>query len=97
MSGRVIERKEKWREEEPDDPHISGKARCIACAHEWVAVAPTGTTWLECPSCHTEKGLYRFPCEQDAAHWKCGCGNWYFAVTHEGYYCPNCGEWQTGF
>ena len=33
------------------DPHISGDARCLACKHEWVAVAPIGTIWLECPAC----------------------------------------------
>jgi hypothetical protein len=25
------------------EPHLSGMARCLACRHEWVAVAPVGT------------------------------------------------------
>lgn len=42
-------------------PHLSGKAWCTACGHDWVAVAPVGTVWLDCPSCHTERGLYVAP------------------------------------
>jgi Zn finger protein HypA/HybF involved in hydrogenase expression len=34
--------------------HISGKARCLACKHEWAAVSLVGTVWLECPACSLE-------------------------------------------
>lgn len=82
----------------PDEPHNSGKALCLTCAHAWVAVTPIGTTWLECPSCHTFKGRFIGPCERpDDPLWHCACGNEIFYVTRRGCYCPNCGAWQSGF
>lgn len=75
--------------------HIEGKALCIGCKHEWQAVAPAGTTWLECPECHAEKGIFRFRNMRiDEPHWTCSCGNDLFHVTPKGTYCPNCGCWQ---
>lgn len=85
------------REPKPaDDSHNSGKARCLDCTHEWVAVAPGGTTWLECPQCKTFKGRYLGPCQRakGADHWHCACGNDLFHAMREGVYCPCCGEWQ---
>lgn len=40
------------------EPHLSGAAVCLACKHEWVAVAPVGTVWMECPACSIERGRY---------------------------------------
>ena len=40
------------------EPHLSGAAVCLACKHEWVAVAPVGTVWMECPACSLERGRY---------------------------------------
>lgn len=78
--------------------HNSGKARCMACRHEHVAVAPVGVVWMECPECHAMKALFIGACErQGEAHWTCNCGNDLFHATPEGFYCPNCGEWQKGF
>lgn len=37
-------------------PHLVGKATCLACSHEWTAVAPIGTLWLTCPECTLERG-----------------------------------------
>ena len=87
------------RKEDDDDlPHLSGKARCLQCKHEWVAVCPVGTEWLECPECHSIKGHMLYSClREDTAHWTCGCGNDLFYVVPEGIYCPNCGEWQNGY
>ncbi len=39
--------------------HLEGEALCTACGHTWQALAPLGTVALECPACHTMKGLYR--------------------------------------
>lgn len=39
-------------------PHVCGKARCLGCKYEWVAVAPTETIWLECPKCSAMKGQF---------------------------------------
>lgn len=76
---------------------LCGKARCLACRHEWQAVAPVGTVWLDCPACSLERGRFLGPAQRDGAHWHCGCGNDIFYVTPDGFYCPNCGEQQHGF
>ena len=33
------------------DPHFVHEAYCFYCTHKWVAVAPVGTSELECPQC----------------------------------------------
>jgi Zn finger protein HypA/HybF involved in hydrogenase expression len=87
-----------FKPKEPEVPHITGEAHCLACLHVWVSVAPAGAVWLECPNCKAEKGLMRFKClYEKRPHWHCNCGNSLFHVTSAGYYCPNCGDWQTGF
>jgi len=78
-------------------PHLSGAAVCLACRHEWVAVAPVGTVWMDCPACGLERGRYRGPVGLGGLHWHCKCGNDLFHATQDGMYCPNCGEWQHGF
>ena len=85
------------KEREDRTPHSSGKARCLACKQEWMAVAPTGVTWMECPSCSLERGRFVAQHERDGLHWHCNCGNDLFYVVKDGYYCPNCGDWQSGF
>jgi hypothetical protein len=79
---------------EKREPHLSGKARCIACNHEWVATAPVGTIWMECPKCTLERGRYVAQVQRDDLHWHCKCGNDLFYSTPDGIYCPNCGVWQ---
>lgn len=79
------------------DPHLTGKARCLACEHTWEAVVPAGTVWLECPSCRTERGLLVFGVERKEPHWRCNCGNTLFHVLKDRVYCPNCGADQVGF
>jgi Zn finger protein HypA/HybF involved in hydrogenase expression len=83
----------------PDDeqPNLEGEALCMQCQHEWAAVCPIGVVWLECPECHSMKGHMKYDVQRDGHEWKCRCGNDLFRVTPDGYYCPNCGTWQTGF
>jgi predicted RNA-binding Zn-ribbon protein involved in translation (DUF1610 family) len=78
-------------------PHLVGEAKCLSCNHEWAAVAPIGTVWLECPECGLEKGRLAGTVYRDEPHWHCNCGNELFYVTANGYYCPNCGLDQKGF
>ena len=81
-----------------ESPHVSGKARCMHCNHEWVAVAPEITEWLECPECHLVRGHFVYPiCRTSEPHWTCGCGNDLFHFTPDKTYCPNCGDIQEGF
>lgn len=59
-----------------DGPYLSGTAKCIDCGNEWIAVAPVGTLYLECPHCKTKRGVMNGPC--DAADgeqlYVCNCG-----------------------
>lgn len=83
-----------WKEEHSET--LSGRARCIACNHEWVAVAPVGVFWLECPKCSTEHGRFSAQVQRDGMHWHCHCGNDLFYITPEGSYCPMCGKETVG-
>ncbi len=78
-------------------PHCSGNAICFDCNHEWIAVAPTVTTWLQCPSCKLTRGRFKYPHQREGLEWKCNCGNDLFHLKPEGMYCPNCGNWVTGY
>ena len=83
----------------PDPPKqwASGEAFCIACGHEWAAVSETGVEDLECPSCKTMKGKWRFefqPTEGSLVR-ECNCGNRLFYLTPEGHLCANCGIYQS--
>lgn len=71
-------------------PHGTGKAVCLQCKHEWVAVAPVGAVSLECPNCETNRGVFKFLYEPKAMY-RCSCGNELFWITPEGHMCPNCG------
>ena len=37
-------------------PHWTGSVKCFSCGHEWIAVAPQGTQFLECPKCREIAG-----------------------------------------
>lgn len=76
---------------------LHGKARCLDCKREWEAVMPLGTLWLECPSCFLVRGRMIYDVQRDGSEWYCNCGNDLFRATPNGFYCPNCGEWQNGF
>lgn len=83
---------------EEREPHLSGRAVCFACKHVWLAVAPVGTVYLQCPSCTMVKGALVNPVERDEPHWVCNCGNSFFACgERSGMYCTNCGAIQEGY
>ena len=87
-----------FKAKEPDDSHLAGEAKCLACGKEWMAVAAVGTSFLTCPGCGCEKGVMKYPglYENDPI-WTCHCGCDLFRVVARGIYCPNCGSWQEGF
>lgn len=78
------------RAEPPADPHLSGEAVCLSCAHDWVAVVPAGSAVnnpddrlsMECPKCHSFKGVMRkFTQYVDVPSWHCAkCGGFLFSV-----------------
>ena len=100
MSEKVVSLQER---REQKDPHMTGEARCLTCKHEWVAVSPIGTTWLECPFCMALSGRYINHVERavteggQVEHWTCPCGNDLFYISREYIYCPVCGATQEGF
>lgn len=73
------------------DPHLSGEAICTACKHEWMVVAPVGTTEHECPSCGTFSGLLKYPV-MPSTRWQCNCGNELFFIMPDGCMCRACGQ-----
>jgi hypothetical protein len=86
-----------FRKPEPQQQHAAGEAFCICCGHTWIAVAPTGTTQLECPECHTMKGHWKFefaPSPGELVR-ECNCGNQLFYLTPQGHLCANCGVYQS--
>lgn len=78
-------------------PHIGGEARCLTCKHEWVAVAPAGTSQLECPECEAEMGVFKYPVRPKGEVWECGCGSDLFHILPAGCQCYKCGVIQEGF
>ena len=80
-------------------PYLSGPARCMACKHEWVAVAPAGTTELECPHCGAMKGFFLGTMDVPVGetHWTCRCGSDIFRISGKtkDIFCANCGLTQS--
>lgn len=74
-------------------PHLQGAAVCTACDHEWQAVAPSGTVWLQCQSCGTQRGLMRHA-PKPASVWHCSCGCDAFYISSAGLLCVCCGSDQ---
>lgn len=81
---------QKVREER--NPHMTGVALCCACKHEWVATAPVGATFLDCPSCGTHKGRMVHPSllEPGTDRLECRCGCQMFSVSKGQLVCVNC-------
>ena len=85
-----------------DDPHMAGGAKCLACKHEWVAVAPAGVVDMECPECGCMRGVFvnSWGAPHDAIVFKCQCDSSAFEfVAHKNakdYYlaCIGCGKWH---
>lgn len=70
---------------------MSGEAVCANCQATWVAVAPIGSTWMECPECHCMKGNFTHPSLRKEDLYTCRCGCDVFRMTQYGTYCVNCG------
>jgi len=71
-------------------PHNTGGARCLACKHEWVAVADIGAWSFECPSCGLDKGQFIATCVP-AEYFQCNCGCSHYMITKTHAICCNCG------
>lgn len=88
------------RVKDPDkDHHLAGEAVCLTCRHKWAAVAPVGTTCLECPSCGTERGSWMYPvlAKPDQVRFTCNCGSELFSIMPDHLMCAGCGAEAKGF
>lgn len=82
--------------------HLAGTAKCLACGTEWQAVAPVGTTHLECPKCRTKMGVVKYPfgAGDGEAEWQCNCGCNVFRIVADEHHkfkavmCLRCGTPQ---
>jgi hypothetical protein len=78
-----------------------GLAICIGCRHEWHQVAPVGDFQFDCPSCGSNKGIFKYPFGAHVGDsvFKCNCGcEALTAYMHKGKFwlrCMNCGVDQT--
>jgi hypothetical protein len=79
---------------EPDEPHLSGHATCSMCRHKWIAIAPVGTMWMECPNCGTMKGHFSNPVFYPEPLYICKCGCDSFRISTSSTYCIACGTIQ---
>ena len=79
------------------EPHVQGKAFCIACNHNWRGVWPLGVTELECPECKRMMGRSTFEISPQEGQmvYECNCGNQLFNILSDRIHCPSCGQ-QTG-
>lgn len=76
-----------------NDPHLSGEAKCIACSHDWVAIAPVGVMELECPKCESMLGMFIWPTAPKSEKvWTCDCGCQLFYIVDDGNQCYRCGD-----
>lgn len=80
------------------EPHLSGLARCVACRHEWVAVAPVGAHELECPECTATKCYFMNSTMRGEQVWVCNCGCDVFRISPTvGPYCVHCATVSEGW
>lgn len=82
--------------------HLVGTAKCLDCGIEWKAVAPVGTTHLECPNCATSRGVLAGPVDAHVGEgvWECNCGCNLFKIVADAHgkfqciLCIKCGLGQ---
>lgn len=78
--------------EDTNDAHIQGEVLCTSCGKEWIGVVPVGTKELECPECHTMKGVFKHHLAPvTKAVWTCNCGNRLFFLLKDKVQCCECG------
>ncbi len=78
---------------------VSGPAKCAACGKCWVATAPGGVVALECPACHSMRGVFVWPVQPPDGEliWICDCGGDLFVLRPHGPWCVRCATWVKGW
>jgi hypothetical protein len=81
-------------------PGRTGPAMCMRCQHRFDAAVTNKELeerdgWFDCPSC-PNLGCARFIARHGYSGdvWKCAepCGNTWFHIVPDGWFCPNCGK-----
>jgi len=75
-----------------DGAHLTGDVICTNCKKVWTGVVPVGTHELECPDCHTMKGVFKHhlaPITNEI--WRCNCGAELFFILKKKIQCCECG------
>lgn len=82
--------------------HKTGKARCICCGNEFVAVAPVGVHNMECTQCGQMMAFFVYPIQPDTGDlvWRCdNCKCEAFSqIIRNGkhcFWCVGCGVYIT--
>lgn len=89
---------------ELSDPHWHGKARCLACGYEWLAIARVGTlaampgedrACLACPECTANRGVllnhvYYQRAKGVFSCTACSCTLFQIILTEDGSPCTTC-------
>jgi hypothetical protein len=65
-------------------PSVTGDATCLHCNKTWTAVAPLGTTALECPNCQLMRGAWLNHTFPDIPVLTCHCGNSFMFILDNG-------------
>lgn len=75
-------------------PHVAGIAFCIVCDAHWRAVAMVGSTWLLCPDCGAERGIFkhRMTLDSGVPRFVCQCGCQVFMIHPDFAFCVGCGQ-----
>lgn len=71
-------------------PTITGEACCLHCDEHWTAVAPLGTTELQCPNCKLMRGAWLRHTFPDMPVLTCNCGNSFMLITESMALCARC-------
>ena len=76
--------------------HFEGEAHCIICHHKWRAKGLLGSAWLECPKCHSMRGVLKGDIgpRLNEPQWQCGtCDNTFFILVPYAAFCIRCGQY----
>jgi len=76
-------------------PHASFEAVCLGCRHKWAGVAPYDPDvmlQLECPECHTMRGVMNYNYDNAKQRFACNCGSEAWMLHPDGPSCIGCGK-----
>ena len=74
-------------------PNVIGKAKCLACEHEWQHEAPSNIKEFECPECKKESAIFAGLFFPEAVYSCATCTNQHFYIDeNSNAFCGMCGS-----